>query len=337
MEWSDELCLMYGIDPEECDEKYNSFINYVHPDDRERVKNTVEAAVENRDSFSLEYKIIRKDNEVRILDGRGRVMVDEEDKVLKIIGTAQDITEQKETERKIREYNERIQRLSERRQRTRENERIRIAREIHDELGQMLTVLKMDISMMSGSIKEKVSGEVLEYFNEEAEKVLDRINTIIDSVQRITTELRPEVLDDLGLIEALKWQAREFRKRTDISIGFKTNVTNTDFLGEDETTTLFRIYQETMNNIIRHAQATEVKIELEKIKESLMLSVEDDGIGITKAQQEASNAFGIMGMQERARFLGGDVYIEGKKGEGTAVVLRIPVNKNKNAQLREEI
>lgn len=337
LEWSDQMCRIYGIDPEDCDKKYNTFIKFTHPEDRERVKKTIESALQNKNSFSLEYKITRADGEVRILHGRGRVMLNEEGNVIKIIGTGQDVTDQKETERKIRDYSERIQRLTERRQRTREKERIRIAREIHDELGQMLTVLKMDISMMSGQMKKKVSGENLEYFNDEAEKILDRINTIMDSVQRITTELRPEVLDDLGLIEALKWQAREFRKRSKLAIDFKTSLTDTDFLDEDETTTLFRIYQETMSNIVRHAQATEIKIKLEKRKENLLLSVSDNGVGITEAQQQASNSFGLMGMRERARFLGGDVYIEGKKGEGTNVLLRIPLNENEKAKLREEL
>lgn len=326
LEWSDEMCRIYGIRPENFDHSYETFINHMHPEDRERIEKKIKKALENKTSFSFEHKIVRSSGEVRELLGKGRVVVDENDHVIKILGTGQDITEQKEKEKRLREYSERLRRLSARVERTREEERIRIAREIHDELGQMLTVLKMDVSTMSGEIKKKVSGKVLEYFNNEAEKILDRINTIMKSVQRITTELRPEVLDDLGLVEALQWQAHEFEKRTNLKVHFSTELERSDFLNDDVATTLFRTFQETMNNIIRHAEASEVKISLERKNDNLLLSIFDNGKGITQEQKEASSSFGIIGMRERTRFLGGDVFIEGNEGKGTRVTLQVPLD-----------
>lgn len=325
LNWSDEMCRICGISPENFDHSYDTYLNRIHPDDREKVKKNIEVALRDGKPFSFEHKIIRPDGKVRELLCRGRVEINGNGMARKLVGTGQDITEQKQREKKLRRYSERLRKLSERVERTREDERIRIAREIHDELGQMLTVLKMDVSTMRGGLKKKVSSEVLDYFNQEAEKILDRINTIIESVQRITTELRPEVLDDLGLIEALQWQAREFAKRSNLEISFSTKLDQTDFLSGEASTTLFRIFQEAMNNIIRHAQASKVEISLEKRNENLLFSIFDNGRGITQEQKEASSSFGIIGMKERTRFLGGDVFIEGSNGEGTRITMRIPV------------
>lgn len=243
-----------------------------------------------------------------------------------MVGTGQDITDQKEKEKKLRDYSNRLRDLSEKVERAREEERVRIARQVHDELGQMLTVLKMDVSMMRGELQKKVSDDIMDHVKPQAAKILDRINVIIKSVQRITTELRPEVLDDLGLQEAIDWQAGEFEKRTGIKVDFTSNINQTNFLDDEKATTLFRIFQETLTNIIRHADASKVDIELQKQEKNLFLTVADNGIGITDEQKEASSSLGIIGMRERTQYLGGDVTIDGEKGKGTTVTLRMPLN-----------
>lgn len=329
LEWSDEMCRIYGFNPTNFDHSFKTFIDHVHPNDRSRVEKTVELALKHRSSFSFEHRITRTDGQLRTLFCRGRVMVDDSGEVVKVMGIGQDITDQKEKEKKLQKYSERLRKLSERVARSREEERIRIARELHDELGQMLTVLKMDVSMLSGKMKKKVAGNTLDYFNEQASQILERINTIIKSVQRITTELRPEVLDDLGLIEALKWQAREIEKRTKLDIQFMSTVTNSDFLDDDLTTTIFRVFQEAMNNIVRHAEATEVNIDLDKKNGHLVLSIMDNGVGIDESEKEATSSVGIIGMRERTRFLGGDLFVEGKKGEGTNLIMWVPFSNKK--------
>lgn len=325
LEWSEEMCRIYGLTPGSFDQTYETFLNHVHPEDRSYVERRIKKALKYKNPFSFEFRIIRTDGSIRNLYGKGRV-IEKDGEILKMIGTGQDITEQKKKERKLKKYSEQLRKLSEKIERTREEERIRIAREIHDELGQMLTVLKMDISMLSGQMKKRVSENILKFFNGEAEKILERINTIINSVQRITTDLRPEVLDDLGLIEALQWQAKEIEQRTKLDIRFKSELEHIEFLNDDESTTIFRVFQETLNNIVKHAQASKVEIELERKNNHLLLSVHDDGIGITEQQKENSSSFGIIGMRERTRFLGGDVYIEGEERKGTKVTLHIPLD-----------
>lgn len=217
--------------------------------------------------------------------------------------------------------------IAEQLERTREAERTRIAREIHDELGQMLTVLKMDVSNMDQQIKNKGTDKVHDFCNQEIQKIKGRINALIESVHRITTELRPEVLEDLGFIEAVKWQAREFGKRVELEVSCNCQIETTDFLSDNQTSTLFRIFQETMSNVIRHSQASTVKINLHKMSGHFVISVIDDGIGITEKQKHASSSFGITGMRERVHFLGGEVYLEGKEDVGTQVTIQIPLKK----------
>lgn len=324
--WSDEMYRIYGINPENCNIDYGTFTNFIHPEDVNRFERTVEKALEEESSFSTEHRIIRRDGEKRNMLCRGNVVRNEDGKVIKMIGTGQDITEQKEKEERLREYSRQLRNLSEKIERAREDERIRIARQVHDELGQMLTVLKMDVSMLGEEMQEKTSSEVSQDLKKQTVKVLDRINVIIKSVQTITTELRPEVLDDLGLKEAIDWQAGEFEKRTNINISFKSHIDETDFLDDEKATTLFRIFQETLTNIARHANASRVDIKLKRQNRSLYLIVSDDGVGITEEQKNASSSLGIIGMRERTQFLGGDVKIEGSKEEGTTVTLQLPLN-----------
>lgn len=327
--WSDEMCRIFGIEPDEFDNTFETYMKFVHPRDRVRVKGNIKKAVEEKKSFSFEHKILRPDGEERTLLCRGHILTNENGSVVKVIGTGQDITGQKEKEQKLREYSNQLRSLSEKIERTREEERIRIARAVHDELGQMLTVLKMDVSMLNGEMKQKATPDVQDFFRRKANKILDRINTIIKSVQRITTELRPEVLDDLGLVDAIHWQADEFANRTGIEVEVKSNVEQSDFIDDTQATTLFRIFQETLTNIIRHAKATKVDIKLNRKNSTLYLIVSDNGVGISDEKKNASSSLGIIGMRERTQFLGGDMNIEGEKDKGTTVTLQIPLDAEK--------
>lgn len=327
VDWSVEMAHIFGYEPDEFENTFSAYLDCLHPEDQNRVTKRIEKAIEEKGSFTLEHRIIRPDEEERIIDCRGEVITNEDGEIRKMIGTGQDITARKNIEQQLRDYSKRLSRLSEKIERARENERIRISRRVHDELGQMLTVLKMDVSLMRREFEKEVSGQMLQEFNAQVAQILDRINVIIKSVQQITTELRPEVLDDLGLKEAIDWQAEEFAKRLNIEVNYNPQLRHTDFLDEDKATTLFRIFQETLTNVARHAQASKVDIELKKVEGNLYLIVNDDGVGITEAEKESSS-LGIMGIRERAQHLGGDIKIEGENGKGTKVTLRIPLNGN---------
>jgi len=327
LECSDEMCRIFGLNPDNFDGTIESFVKQIPPKEYTKVKNNIEAAIEEKNSFFFEFRIVQSDREKRIISVRGRVITDKDGKAIKLIGSGQDITDQKEKEKKLRDYSERLRKLSERVEQGRENERIRIAREIHDELGQMLTVLKMDVSMMNGYIEAQVSGEVLDYLETKISKFKDRINTIIESVHRIISELRPQVLDRLGLVEAIKWQARQIEKRTNLEIVIDSDLVEINPLTDNQKTALFRIFQEAMNNVVRHAKASKVIVKLIK-NDKLLMSIQDNGIGITEEQKSALSSFGIIGMYERARSLGGQMQIDTineNVDEGTRVRVRIPL------------
>ncbi len=326
LSWSKEMCRIYGLDPEEFDNSFASFIHYVHPDDLDQVKGHIEKALETKSSFSFEHRIIRPDKRIQTLFCRGEVVTDPSGQIVKVVGIGQDITEQKEAEERLREYSEKLRKLSAKVEQAREEERIRIAREIHDELGQMLTVLKMEFSILIEKVLQSNGSDSFSIINKEKNQIIDRVDTIIKSVQRITTDLRPEVLDDLGLKEAIEWQAQEFEKRTGIKLRCDSNVNDANLLEEERSTAMFRIFQETLTNVARHAGATEIDVSLSQKDCLLMLTVQDNGIGITQENIESSGSLGIIGMKERAQLLGGKIRFEGIPDKGTTVTLEMPLN-----------
>jgi PAS domain S-box-containing protein len=238
----------------------------------------------------------------------------------KIMLNCRDITERKRAEEQLRNSREQLRNLSAYLQSMREEERTNIAREIHDELGQVLTALKMDASWLGSKYKE--FGPIVE----KTKSMSDLIDSTIRTVKRICAELRPGVLDDLGLVAAMEWQAEEFQKRSGIAceVSFAPNDI---VLDGERSTTIFRIIQEALTNVIRHAEATKVRIRLERGDGRILLKVEDNGKGITKSQSSAHSSFGLIGIRERARFLGGEAKIEGSEGKGTSVSVSLPLKK----------
>jgi signal transduction histidine kinase len=231
------------------------------------------------------------------------------------------VTERKQAEEELRDSREKLRNLSAHLQAVREQERALIAGEIHDDLGQSLTALKMDLSWLAKRLPndDKPLLDKIEAMSELTGKTIKR-------VQRISTELRPSLLDHLGLVAAIEWQAEEFQNRTGIYC--KLTVDPEDMtLDEKRSTALFRILQETLTNVTRHAQATAVTVSLKETDGTLELKVRDNGRGITKEQVSDPQSFGLMGIQERVRPWGGEVKIEGAPGEGTTVEIRISIEK----------
>ena len=237
------------------------------------------------------------------------------------LAIARNITKRKQVEEQLRNSLEQLRNLSSYLQSAREQERTNIAREIHDELGQALTALKMDLSWLDKRLPE---GE--KQLFEKIKSMSELIHTTILTVQRILTELRPGLLDDFGLMAAIEWQAGEFQKRTGIQC--EIVIENEDIiLDQDRSTAIFRIFQETLTNIARHANATSVKASLKEDSRGLALEVKDNGKGITKEQVSGSRSFGLMGIRERALVFGGKVEIKGAPGKGTTVTVTMPTDK----------
>ena len=229
------------------------------------------------------------------------------------------LDEGKRAEEEIRKSRERLRNLSGRLQSLLEEERTRISREIHDELGQALTALKMDLSLVRRSL---VSGG----HAEESEKIHENeraVSRIIRTMRKIATELRPGILDELGVAAAIEWMAKDFRKRTGIAC--KASIKGVDKISDTtRATAIFRIVQEALTNVIRHAAASRVNVSLKKKGHSLVVEVRDNGIGIIEGRMIDSNSFGLIGIRERVQLLGGNAVISGKPGEGTSVIVTLP-------------
>lgn len=232
--------------------------------------------------------------------------------------------ERRRAEERLRESHEQLRALSLYLQRVREEERIRIAREVHDELGQSLTGLKLQLTWLAGRLPENLAA-----LREHTETMSQRIDETIQTVRRIATELRPGVLDSAGLLAALEWQAQQFETQTGIRCRVTSAVKDT-LWDQDLNTAFFRIFQETLTNVIRHAQATQVDVLFMETGHALVLEVRDNGRGITEAEVHNTKSIGLLGMRERAALLGGEVFLQGEPGKGTAVTIRIP-RRQKNA------
>lgn len=236
----------------------------------------------------------------------------------RIVITYEDITVQKRAALELERSREQLRKLSAHLQSVREKESTRIAREIHDELGQSLTALQMDVSWLAGQLPVKNTALL-----EKTRRMAQLVDATIDSVHRISTELRPIILDDLGLKAAMEWQASEFQHRTGIRCDMA--VDDMETISRELATTLFRIFQGTLTNVARHAGATAVKVRLKQARSELCLQVADNGKGITLKQIEDPQSFGIMGIRERATLWNGSVLITGKTRRGTTVTVRIPL------------
>lgn len=318
--WSDELYRIFGLEPQAFGATYEAFLERLHPDERQHVSAVIEQALASAGSFNHYHRVVLPDGRVRVLHTRGAVTTGEDGRPVRMFGTAQDVTERRKAEGQLKKSNEQLRALAVRLQTAREEESIRIAREIHDELGGAMTGLKMDLFWMSKRLSEQSRAAV----QQKLQSALELVDETVRKVRNISTELRPSVLDDLGLAAAIEWQAREFEKRTEIRcriISLEENVT----LSPEKSTAVFRIFQEILTNVARHSQAGLVEVRMEEQGGSLLLEVSDDGKGIKQSEITEAKSLGLLGMRERALIFGGQVDVVGVEGQGTTVTARIPV------------
>ncbi len=256
---------------------------------------------------------------------------------------ARERAERKRAERELRDSHDQLRALSAYLQRVREEERTRIAREVHDELGQALTGLKLDLSRLGSQGRRAEIGSRSTEFRPLTsdlrlptpfKSLIARIDATIQTVRRIATELRPGILDDLGLVAAIEWQANDFQSRTGVRCNVKAALEE-PHLNPDLNTAFFRIFQETLTNVIRHAEATRVEVQLKKEPGAVLLEVRDNGRGISEAELSNTRSIGLRGMRERAALFGGEVNIRGVHGKGTTVMVTIPVSRPVNYKKRD--
>jgi PAS domain S-box-containing protein len=230
-----------------------------------------------------------------------------------------EIAERVRAEEQSKASLEQLRALAERLRSAREEERTSIAREIHDELGQACTAIKMDLALIGHKATKRQTR-----LRAKVDSAIRLVDEMIVTLRRIASDLRPRALDDLGLIAALEWQAQEFETRT----GIRCRVTLPQeplALDSERSTAIFRIFQESLTNVARHAHATRVEARFERGADQLVFQVHDNGRGIDPEEAKARRSLGLVGMQERALLLNGELMVEGVPGAGTTMTLRIPL------------
>lgn len=293
---------------------------------KEKSRAEMSARVSRKQSMITEFESswINKDGTVIEVIESVRSITNASGRVLYYEGTVTDITERKMFEKKLKNSRQRLRKLTSYLQQFREEERTLIAREIHDEFAQLLTGMAIDLAWLKQRLPKYLERSTDAAVFEKLDNFSTLLSGAFDAVKKICAQLRPRVLDDLGIVAAIKWQIDAVKAQTNIDFEFKFSE---GFSASDPktATALFRIFQESLTNIIRHAEATKVSILMRKRSDMIMLGIRDNGKGISESSKLRPGSMGLLGIRERVLELGGEVRIKGVPGKGTSVRVRIPV------------
>jgi signal transduction histidine kinase len=315
--WSQETFRIFGIEPPVPPETkavfLDDFLQRIYPEDRPAIDRGIASARVQTESYEVEYRILLPDGSIRHLQEAVYPVTDDSGEVVQRYGAVMDVTERKRHEEQLRQSLTQLRALASYVEKAREDERVRLAREMHDELGQALTAIKLEFSSL---IRGLPIARRHQY-----DCIFELVDGAIESVRRICTELRPAILDELGLVAALQSAAAEFAARTWIRCRLDLP-SDVIVINQECTTALFRIFQETLTNVARHVNANEINVRLAKENGNLVLEIRDNGKGFS-VERVAGSSLGILGMRERAHLVGGEFTITGGPGKGTTVRVRI--------------
>ena len=289
----------------------------VHPDDRARCLETYLTTFERREPCEVEYRLRRADGVFRWMLDRGMPRADANGAFAGYIGTCVDVTALKQTEARLRESESQLRRLAARDESAREKERANVSRELHDELGQTLTALKLEIAhIVPDLLKQGIDHESIDRL----QSMVGGIDAAQETVRRLATTLRPPALDHLGLAAAIELEGAALARRTGIRCRITGN-RKVSKLDPAQTTAVFRIVQEALTNVVRHASASAITISINATSRSTEVTVRDNGRGMSAEQIGDPTAVGLLGMRERAELGGARLSISSKAGKGTIVTV----------------
>lgn len=314
LEWSAECYRIFAL-PQGSPLSYQRFLDSVHPDDRDHVDRAWRAALAGG-GYDIQHRIVA-DGRVKWVRERVELEFAPDWTPVRGIGTVQDITELKQHEDELLRSRQSLRELAAHHEKVREAERTRIAREIHDELGQYLTALRMDIAMLG--IRFGVDNPELERHTEAMKKTID---ITVGVVRNLASSLRPAALD-MGLVSAAEWLLSGFKERTGVRCHLDAPQDYLE-LDEERGTAAFRILQESLTNITRYAKATEVEVRIALEDGVLEMEIRDDGVGFDPAEVKNRKTFGLLGVRERVLQFGGESHIDSRLGAGTTMRIRIP-------------
>lgn len=316
LSWSDAVYRIFGLSAREFGATLDAFTARIHPDDAQFVADSVNLALHGA-PYSIDHRIVLPDGTPRWVHELAEVSFDADGRPTRMRGTVQDISERKQIEDELRQSRQLLRELSAHHEMVREEEKARIAREVHDELGQVLTALRMDVSLLL--IRHGGESAELKERSESMKRLIDRA---IQCVRDVATNLRPYALN-LGIVSALEWLAEDFTKRTGVACRFD-RIDQGIRLSSEREIAIFRIAQESLTNVARYAHASQVTLSLSEDHEGICVVVRDDGKGFDPDALPRAKSFGLLGIRERALMLGGRLEIQSAPGQGTVVQVHIP-------------
>ena len=314
------FCRIHGYTQDELVDKFGP-LDLVVEEEKEFLNDKIQQSLSGeKESEQFPIRIRRKDGEIRFLEVFSSYALYAGKPA--VLGTCIDVTETRKASETIKKSREELRTLTTYLQNVREEERIRIAREIHDELGQLLTGIKIDISWLKKKLADTV--KPTDPIQAKIDSLLGLTDSVIATTRELSLSLRPGILDDLGLVAAINWEMKRFQEKTGIICTLESAMAEIA-IPEDYTTALFRICQECLTNIIRYAHATEVNITLTEKGGNIVFTIEDNGKGIKTENIRSPLSLGILGMRERIVSLRGMFSIRGAPGKGTKVRVEVPV------------
>ncbi|UVE65471.1 PAS domain-containing protein [Burkholderia pyrrocinia] len=309
-----------GYDDRELPNDARAHLDAIHPDDIDRVMSILDRHLLHECTYDVEYRVRTKSGEFRWIQSRGQALWNNADEPYRMVGWIMDISDRRHADEQLRESREELKRLSASILLAREEEKARIARELHDDLGQQLTALKMATAVLENKLKgaEAGSPEAM------VRNLYSMIDQIVVSVRRIAADLRPRMLDDLGLVPAVDWLIEDFSSRYGVRVIRRIDANRISF-NRESATAVFRMVQEALTNSARHSGATEVTIGISREEPYCFVTIADNGRGAASDVRPGLKSYGLLGMRERAERLGGEVHIETAPGQGFAVRIRMPL------------
>ena len=315
--WSDEHYRIFGYEVTHGPATPDMFLERVHPEDAPHVRETAGRAMRERKAFEFEYRIVLPNGSIRYLRAVGCPLTPDLSDCDQYIGTTVDITFLKKAEQKLEESQRLLRQLADRSETVREEERKHLARELHDDLAQHLSALRMKIAIVNLEFRQQSPA-----LNREIQSMVSLVDSTIKMTRNAIISLRPPALD-MGIVSALEWLKNEFVAQSGIYCVLTIGATDNS-LKDHTATAIFRIAQESLRNVAKHAKAGNVAIRFERCNNAYVLKIADDGMGFDPAAKKEAT-FGLLGIQERVLMLGGTVDIKTQPGQGTVIQVSIPI------------
>jgi PAS domain S-box-containing protein len=321
---SDEIYHIYGVTPDAASPSYGEFIRCAHPEDRQILEEAVNTALAGTKPYCLDYRIVRPDSAVRIIHDEGEITFDASGQPIRLMGTMQDVTDRKQTEEKLRKSQQNLRHLASQLLTAQESERERISRELHDQLGQSLLVLKLQANRVERRLDKGQTA-----IREEVHEITHQLDQLVDEIRRLARDLSPAMVRDLGLSSALKRLIEEFSRHYDIQADIDQMEGMDELFPRETQINIYRTFQECLTNIGKYAQASRLSVAIEREDSQVSFMVADNGRGFKVNEvlgDSTRRGLGLMAMKERARMMGGSLEIRSEEGKGTRIALLIPVN-----------